>query len=537
MQNANGSLASSYDETPYSSYVFSHCQPVRLHAIATLKGLNPAPVETARVLEIGCSFGGNLLPFAIQHPRSYSIGIDLSEQQINMGKKMMQEIGVDNIQLICADISKVNFENIQFDYIICHGVFSWVPQFVQEAILNVIKNYLSPNGVAFISYNTYPGWHHFDAAKHLMQFGSNPQLDRLTRTDQAFELLKYTNNILKKISSPRNQAIDNIFTKILASEKYYVSHEYFEEYNTPLYFSQFIEKIRQYKLAYINDSDIIDFWRHYSILEKQEYDDIYHYFDYNSKKIEQYFDFLSNRTFRCSIITHQSNLSLHNISNDIRELNLAYRFNQLYFSTNIEYINKTDEKPAYWQLLDNDREFISNQDSDRIFNYIQANEGKLCSIEALKVHLSETYSDYDEQTTNNILLGIIYSVNTYISFSNISFDGYTNKPKLNEKYRKLAVFIENNPNITSMSNYRYQKINLDFFSSYLCKYLDGTKTINSLIKLIKNDIDNDMISWTVDGEKYTSQQISDKDLKATIKNILEGFYAHGLFNHYDNESH
>lgn len=537
MQNANGSLATSYDETPYSSYVFSHCQPVRLHAIATLKGLNPAPVETARVLEIGCSFGGNLLPFAIQHPHSYSIGIDLSEQQINMGKKMMQEVGVDNIQLICADISKVNFENIQFDYIICHGVFSWVPQFVQDAILNVVENYLSPNGVAFISYNTYPGWHHFDAAKHLMQFGSNSSLDRLTRTDQAFELLKYTNNILKKINVPRNQDLERIFNNIIEKEKYYVSHEYFEEYNTPLYFSQFLEKIGQHKLAYINDSDALDLWRHYPTLENKEYDDIYQYFGYNLEKIEQYFDFLCNRLFRCSIITHQSNLSRHNIGNDVRELNVAYQFNKLYFATNVEYIEQKDEISARWRLVDNDKEFLSIPESDRIFNYIQANKGKLCSIEALKSHLSETYSDYNEQKTNNILLSIIYAVNTYISFSNISFDGYTNKPKLNEKYRKLAIFIENNPNITSMSNYRYQRISLDFLSSYLCKYLDGTKTINSLIKLIKNDIDNDMISWTVDGEKYTSQQISDKELKASIKNILEGFYAHGLFNHYDNESH
>lgn len=537
MQNANGSLATSYDETPYSSYVFSHCQPVRLHAIATLKGLNPAPVETARVLEIGCSFGGNLLPFAIQHPRSYSIGIDLSEQQINMGKKMMQEVGVDNIQLICADISQVNFENIQFDYIICHGVFSWVPQFVQEAILNVIKNYLSPNGVAFISYNTYPGWHHFDAAKHLMQFGSNPQLDRLTRTDQAFELLKYTNNILKKTNTPRDQSLEAIFNTIIGREKYYVSHEYFEEYNNPLYFSQFLEKINKYHLAYLNDSDVIDFWRYFPSLDNKEYNDICDYFGYDLEKIEEYFDFLSNRAFRCSIITHQSNLAHHNIGKDIRSLNLAYQFNRLYFQTNIAYIEQTETTPAYWQLTDNGKLFSSNPLSDKLFEYIHDHKEKLCSISALKEYLIANTPSYDEQDTNNILLNIIYSSRTYFSFSDIPLNTYSKKPKINEKYRKLSIFVEKNPNVTGLSNYRYQRIETDFFTSYICKHLDGTRTIKNLIKLIKSDIDNGSISWTIDGEKITSQQLDDNEIKDNIVEALDILYAHGYFNHYDNESH
>lgn len=149
-------LAQDYNDTPYTSFVFPACQPTRLHALAKIKGLNPPPIETAKILEIGCSFGGNVLPFAIRYPNSQIIGIDLSEHQINVGQQMFEEMGIKNVELVAADISQVSF-NLKFDYIICHGVFSWVPEFVQSAILSVIKNYLVENGIAYISYNTYPG--------------------------------------------------------------------------------------------------------------------------------------------------------------------------------------------------------------------------------------------------------------------------------------------------------------------------------------------------------------------------------------------
>lgn len=97
-----------------------------------------------------------MLPFAIRYPNSQIIGIDLSEHQINVGQQMFEEMGIKNVELVAADISQVSF-NLKFDYIICHGVFSWVPEFVQSAILSVIKNYLVENGIAYISYNTYPG--------------------------------------------------------------------------------------------------------------------------------------------------------------------------------------------------------------------------------------------------------------------------------------------------------------------------------------------------------------------------------------------
>lgn len=166
----------SYDEIGYRSFAFSHCSPLRLEAIAVMLGLNSPSTKTARMLEIGCSYGGNLIPFALNHPNAAILGVDLSDEQIRGAQKIVSQIGLKNIEFKQMDICEFSAKDAEkygkFDYIIAHGVFSWVPPSVQSAIISLIKNFLSPFGVAYISYNTYPGWKIQDIIRDLMLLGA-----------------------------------------------------------------------------------------------------------------------------------------------------------------------------------------------------------------------------------------------------------------------------------------------------------------------------------------------------------------------------
>ena len=163
----NSKIEKSYDELTYKSIAFAQSSPYRLEACATLLGVNPPPCKNARVLEIGCSFGGNLIPFAVNNKNAKVVGIDLSGEQIRRGQEIVKEIGITNLELIHGDICEFKSDE-KFDYIIAHGVFSWVPDFVKEAILKVVRENLSANGVAFISYNVYPGWKVKDIVREIM---------------------------------------------------------------------------------------------------------------------------------------------------------------------------------------------------------------------------------------------------------------------------------------------------------------------------------------------------------------------------------
>ena len=126
--------------------------------IATYYGMHPVSPERCRVLELGCAAGGNIVPMAEQFPRSEFVGLDASARQISSGQERVARLGLKNIQLLVADLLNWDGGDQQFDYIICHGVYSWVPPAVRETILKICKRHLSPQGVAYISYNTFPGW-------------------------------------------------------------------------------------------------------------------------------------------------------------------------------------------------------------------------------------------------------------------------------------------------------------------------------------------------------------------------------------------
>ena len=149
----------SYDQFPYASYSFPDSHPRRLQAVARVLGLETAAPAQCRVLELGCAVGGNIVPMAYSLPKAQFIGIDLVESQIESAKKFAAACGVTNLDLRAANITEVTPEWGKFDYIIAHGVFSWVPHEVAEKILQICAEQLAPNGVGYISFNTYPGAH------------------------------------------------------------------------------------------------------------------------------------------------------------------------------------------------------------------------------------------------------------------------------------------------------------------------------------------------------------------------------------------
>ncbi len=205
-------LSDAYDETPYQSNAFSISAPGRLRAIAALYGLSAPPVENARVLELGCAAGGNLLPFAVAHPDAHIVGIDLSPQQVQAGQSIVKAMGLQNLELRGMSITDITPEFGQFDYIIVHGVFSWVPPEVRQAIMRVCRENLTPEGVAYISYNTYPGWKASDIVRDAMilnSFGANGPQERLKRAKDVLGMLEHGLSSGNPMAPPCNRRYAN----------------------------------------------------------------------------------------------------------------------------------------------------------------------------------------------------------------------------------------------------------------------------------------------------------------------------------------
>src|SRR5262245_47574369 len=157
--HTNESIGRYYDEVPYEGHAFPLTHPDRLATIATLFGMRPPPPHKARVLELGCGTGDNLIPMAVSMPHASFVGCDLSAVHVARARATADRLGLDNVVIEQRDILELDRGGGEFDYLICHGVFSWVPPRVQDRILALAHELLSPQGVALVSYNTYPGWH------------------------------------------------------------------------------------------------------------------------------------------------------------------------------------------------------------------------------------------------------------------------------------------------------------------------------------------------------------------------------------------
>src|SRR5208282_3828660 len=185
------SFASSYDQIPYPARPFAETHPDRLAAIGMLFGMQVPPIDHCRVLELGCARGGNLIPMAEQLPGSQFIGIDLSPVQIAEARGLAEDAGLKNAQFHCMDILDFGAAFGEFDYIICHGVFSWVSRQVQDKILEICASRLMPQGVAYVSYNTYPAWHTRGMIRDMMCYHVSHVTDSQARIREARSLLEF----------------------------------------------------------------------------------------------------------------------------------------------------------------------------------------------------------------------------------------------------------------------------------------------------------------------------------------------------------
>lgn len=288
-----------YDLLPYTSNPFPMTQPSRTAALARLFGLETAPLANARVLELGCAAGGNIIPHAARYPAARFLGVDLSRTQVAAGRARIANLGLRNIEIQCQSFTELGPTDGEFDFIICHGVYSWVPGPVRDAILRICRERLSPVGLAMISYNVLPGWRLSQTLRDSFLIHIPDNHDSRSRVRMAREFLDFLSahaqhgSAYKQILSSWSERFKNL-------PEDYVAHEFLEEINEPCTFRDFITLSQSHGLVFLGEADLPSM-----ILDNQSAELAAKVRTLGQNQIlatEQYMDLVTARTFRQTIL-------------------------------------------------------------------------------------------------------------------------------------------------------------------------------------------------------------------------------------------
>lgn len=295
------SIRERYAEVTYPGGAFAKTHPARQAIIGHLFGVPAPDVRRARVLEIGCAQGFNLLPLAAQLPGAHFVGVDLSEQELARGRDLALAAGLTNIEFICADLRTFAPTPGSFDYIIAHGVLSWVPDDAKDALFALIQRALAPTGIAYVSYNTYPGWKQREAVRELMLMSLGAHEAPAQRLSAAQQSLDTLDALLQGRNEGHAAYTREIIADMRRKQTGHFYHDELEDINDPCYFLQFASWAAEHGLAYLAEAE----WESmFPELLPSDARAVLKSFAGDRLKLEQHLDFLRNRSFRCSLLVH-----------------------------------------------------------------------------------------------------------------------------------------------------------------------------------------------------------------------------------------
>jgi SAM-dependent methyltransferase len=252
------SSRSAYDAVDYPSFALPQAHPAHLYAVARMFGLRPAAVERCRYLEVGCGDGTHLIASAVGLPDATFVGIDRSAPAVDRGNRVVAELGLANVSLIAADLTGWEPPAGGFDYAVAHGLYSWVPAPVRDALLGLLARAIRPHGVAYVSYNTYPGCYVRRMVWEILRYHTAGVVDPAAKVPQALAMARFL-----RAGRPGNQPADAALALldpelkeiIEARDAGVLYHDDLGEVNEPVYFHEFAAHAGRFGLRFVAEAE------------------------------------------------------------------------------------------------------------------------------------------------------------------------------------------------------------------------------------------------------------------------------------------
>jgi methyltransferase-like protein/SAM-dependent methyltransferase len=501
VDDAIDQLRADYDATPYTSVSFPPSAPGQLAAVAHIFGLSTPEVSSARVLEIGCATGGNIIPFAAAHPQARVVGLDLSQVQVDLGRAKVNALGLDNLEFVTGDIAQMDLTALgQFDFIIAHGVYSWVPPEVQEALLAAFRTLLAPEGVAYMSYNVYPGWKSKEVLRDAMLLASGGSTSPDQKAREARDMVDFLDEVVPA-DGVLARVVDEFRTHSEGFGDSYLLHDELETFNAPCYFSEMLARARAHGLAFLGEArpEAMFPGNHGPKVEEHLLEKC----GGVQVLVEQYIDFVVNRMFRESLLVHSERESQIRYNPDrtrIRDLHVAAWVPPADGPTRLDNSRQEYREADGATLFTNDPGIKASLDalSDRWPSTLSRQE-LVDAVHTRLVDAGLTPSDSLSDTVENLMGVLILQGQARYRLHPVAPEPASTPLRLNETARRM-VELTGDDSQASTFNIWHETHMLSPLDRQLLPLLDGTRDRDALLDALLPivSMDRDALSEYID---------------------------------------
>lgn len=245
-----------YDELPYRSVPVEWMAPERLALASLVHGGPRTPLDRYRMLELGCGDGTNLVALAYYRRHAEFVGVDGSSQHIEAARERVRALGLDNVRFVHADLRELATAlDGRFEYIAAHGVLSWVPDDVRDAVLALPRECSAPGGIVYLNYNALPGWRIRGLVRELLLAQTAGITALRARTEAAQRTAARLAERIAAAEPAWSQLLAGELRIVARSEASYVAHEYLAPDNHAYWRSEFTALARTHGLEVVCDAD------------------------------------------------------------------------------------------------------------------------------------------------------------------------------------------------------------------------------------------------------------------------------------------
>ncbi len=531
-------LQQSYEDVPYAHLSYPQTHPDRLGMLATIMGMQPAPVTDCRVLELGCAVGGNIIPMAYGLPESRFLGIDFPPGQIRAGQNAIDSLGLKNVNLMQADILSLRKDIGEFDYIIAHGVYSWTPEPVRERLVEICKENLAPDGVSYVSFNAYPGWHMQGTMRDMMMYHTRhieKPRDRLEKAQDLIGFMAKSVNVNDKYGVFLNAYTNllNVYNQFdiqrrrnKQEDEFGLLHDDLEEVNDAFYFHEVVEHASRHGLQYLINADFSKSM--ISNLEQETAETLL-----NMSKdviaLEQYMDFLRNNNFRQILLCHKEIDVNRLVKADESWLSKLYAASHARSVT--DKINIQDRSILKFQSADNSEFSTDHPVTKAALIYLFRSAPKSISLAELLDEVAQGTYDKESASSdrnaneNDILILLKNLLNAFsINIALVELRLYKPAYTITASERPLASRMARwqvEKGFARVTNLRHEMLDLLHLSEFILPYLNGENDRNALLKIMQELAHKGTITLTDKNGPVTDAGTIHKILEQELeKNLL-----------------